>query len=114
MFRENFKLLPLALCIIGSLFISSCQILVKETVNKSSEDVPMISKTYIISPKREYRATVDKDWQGNLTKIQGLEVVGGNSRRITVKATPESLETAKSKLGKDFYVEPSIEHHRSF
>lgn len=70
--------------------------------------------TYVISPKREFRSTVNKDWQGSLTKIQELEVLGGNSRRIKVKATSESIEAAKNKLGKGFYVEPSIEHHRSF
>ena len=111
------KALPLVLCLIASLCISSCQI------NKSSEDTQMPSNTedtqillntYVISPKREFRATVNKDWQGSLTKIQGLEVLGGNSRRIKVKATPESIEAAKNKLGKGFYVEPSIEHHHSF
>ena len=113
MFPEVLRLLLLVLCLIGSLSLSSCQILVKETINKSSEDVQMVSK-YVISPKREFRATVDKDWQGNLTEIRGLVVLGGNSRRIKVEATPESIEAAKKKLGKCFYVEPSIEHHRLF
>lgn len=112
MFKGFVKFLPLVLCLIASFCISSCQILEKETVNKSSEDTQMLSNTYIISPKREFRATVSKDWQENLTIIQGLKVVGGNSRRIKVEATPESIEAAKTQLGEGFYVEPSIEHQR--
>lgn len=114
MSQEVFKSLPLVLCLVASLCISSCQFLVTETANIFSEDTQMLFNTYVISPKREFRASVSKDWQENLTTIQGLKVVGGNSRRIKVKATPESIEAAKNKLGIGFYIEPTIKHQRSF
>ncbi|MEO0834505.1 MAG: hypothetical protein AAFY16_00595 [Cyanobacteria bacterium J06642_3] len=113
MFTEVLKPLLLALYLVTNLSLSSCQILAPETVN-TSEDTQMLSNTYIISPKREFRSSVNRDWQADLTKIKGLKIVGGNSRRIQVTATSESIETAKNKLGKGFYVEPSIEYQRSF
>jgi hypothetical protein len=67
--------------------------------------------TYVISPKREFKDTVNQDWQEKLTNIQGLEVLGSNLRRMQVKATPEGIETAKKLLGTNFYVENHIDHH---
>lgn len=68
------------------------------------------TNTYIISPKRAFKDKVDKNWQVNLAKVEGLRVVGQTSRRLTVEADRESIEVAKRNLSNHFYIEPIIEH----
>lgn len=70
-----------------------------------------MSERYVIAVKRTAIASVPCDWQNEVRRISGLEILGGSPRRILVAATPEAIEQARTVLGVNhFFVESAIGH----
>lgn len=65
---------------------------------------------YVVAVRRERRDVVPADWIDRVDSIPGLKVLGSSPQRAQIQATPLAISRLQEVLGKDFYLEPVIEH----
>jgi hypothetical protein len=65
---------------------------------------------YIIAPKREFRGATPQNWQEDLKKVQGVQVIGSQSARVHVEATEKAIDKLRSMLGNMYHIEKAITH----
>lgn len=66
---------------------------------------------YVVAVKREFRDSVQSDWVNQIQQIEGVEVSGnGNSSRVLVNASPDSLPEIEKRVGSFCHIEPTVTH----
>jgi hypothetical protein len=64
----------------------------------------------IISPKRERRESISPDWQSEVVKLPGVELIGKSPRSLHIQADESALSEVLKQFGADFHIEDSIQH----
>jgi hypothetical protein len=66
------------------------------------------SRHLVVAPKAAAQNRLPSDWQEQVARLSGLEVIGSSFNRVQLRATAEGLNQLKDKFGHVLNIEEAI------
>ena len=66
------------------------------------------SKHLVVAPKAAQQTQLPPDWQEQIARMSGLELIGSSFDRVQLRATAEGFDALKNKFGHLLNIEEAI------
>jgi hypothetical protein len=66
------------------------------------------SRHFVVAPKAAQNSELPPDWQEQIARMSGLELIGSSFNRVQIRATAQGISELKNKFGHVLNIEEAI------